>query len=69
MKSKLIHEHHGEKTFALIFDTGDEAMAGLRRIRQGEQARRRPFHRDRRVPRRDAWVTSTGNPRTTRRFR
>ena len=35
MKSKLIHEHHGEKTFALIFDTGDEAMAGLRRIRQG----------------------------------
>ena len=29
MKSKLIHEHHGEKTFALIFDTGDEAMAGL----------------------------------------
>ncbi len=29
MKSKLIHEHYGEKTFALIFDTGDEAMAGL----------------------------------------
>jgi predicted DNA-binding protein with PD1-like motif len=29
MKSKLIHEHEGEKTFALIFDTGDEAMAGL----------------------------------------
>ena len=29
MKSKLIHEHHGEKTYALIFDTGDEAMAGL----------------------------------------
>lgn len=29
MKSKLIHEHYGEKTFALIFDTGDEVMAGL----------------------------------------
>ena len=29
MKSKLIHEHQGEKTFALIFDTGDEAMTGL----------------------------------------
>jgi predicted DNA-binding protein with PD1-like motif len=29
MKSKLIHEHGGEKTFALIFETGDEAMAGL----------------------------------------
>lgn len=29
MKSKLIHEHGGQKTFALIFETGDEAMAGL----------------------------------------
>ena len=29
MKSKMIHESQGEKTFALIFDTGDEAMAGL----------------------------------------
>jgi len=29
MKSKLIHEHHGEKTFALIFDTGDEVMTNL----------------------------------------
>ena len=29
MKSKLLHEHDGEKTFALIFNTGDEAMAGL----------------------------------------
>ncbi len=30
MKSKLIHEHQGEKTFALIFETGDEVMAGLK---------------------------------------
>jgi uncharacterized protein len=29
MKSKLIHDQNGAKTFALIFDTGDEAMAGL----------------------------------------
>lgn len=29
MKSKQIHEHGGEKTFAIIFDTGDEAMEGL----------------------------------------
>jgi predicted DNA-binding protein with PD1-like motif len=29
MKSKLIHEQHGEKTFALIFETGDEVMANL----------------------------------------
>ncbi len=29
MKSKLIHDHQGEKTFALIFETGDEAMSAL----------------------------------------
>ena len=29
MKSKLIHDHQGEKTFALIFAAADEAMAGL----------------------------------------
>lgn len=29
MKSKLIHQQEGERTFALIFSTGDEAMAGL----------------------------------------
>lgn len=29
MRAKQIGESQGEKTFALIFDTGDEAMAGL----------------------------------------
>ena len=29
MKSKLLHEQNGQRTFALVFDTGDEAMAGL----------------------------------------
>ena len=29
MKSKLIHEHQGQRTFALVFDTGDEALSGL----------------------------------------
>jgi predicted DNA-binding protein with PD1-like motif len=29
MRSKQIHENQGQRTFALIFDTGDEAMAGL----------------------------------------
>lgn len=29
MKSKRIHEHGGEKTFVLIFETGDEVTAGL----------------------------------------
>jgi predicted DNA-binding protein with PD1-like motif len=30
MKSKLIHEHGGQRTFAIVFDKGDEAVAGLR---------------------------------------
>lgn len=29
MKSKLIHEQQGQKTFALIFDKGDEVVAGI----------------------------------------
>ncbi len=29
MEAKQIHEEDGQKTFALIFDTGDEVMAGL----------------------------------------
>src|ERR687886_195995 len=29
MKAKQIHEERGQKTFALVFDTGDEVMAGL----------------------------------------
>jgi uncharacterized protein len=29
MKSKLIHEHEGEKTFALIFQTGDEVSSSI----------------------------------------
>jgi predicted DNA-binding protein with PD1-like motif len=29
MKSKLIHDHGGERTFVLIFEAGDEAMSGL----------------------------------------
>lgn len=29
MKAKQIHEERGQKTFALIFDTGDEFISGL----------------------------------------
>ena len=29
MKAKLLDEQHGEKTFALVLDTGDEVVAGL----------------------------------------
>ena len=32
MKSKLIHEDGGQRTFALVFDTGDEPMEGLSRF-------------------------------------
>jgi predicted DNA-binding protein with PD1-like motif len=30
MKSKLLHDDNGEKTYALIFEKDDEVMAGLR---------------------------------------
>jgi predicted DNA-binding protein with PD1-like motif len=30
MQSKLIHSNNGEKTYVLIFETGDDAMEGLR---------------------------------------
>src|SRR5437868_1257155 len=30
MKSKLLHDSEGQKTFALIFDTGDEVMSNLK---------------------------------------
>lgn len=29
MEAKQIHEEGGQKTFALVFDTGEEVMAGL----------------------------------------
>ena len=29
MKAQLVHENEGEKTFVLVFATGDEAVAGL----------------------------------------
>ena len=29
MKAALLHEHEGLRTFALVLDTGDEAMAAL----------------------------------------
>jgi predicted DNA-binding protein with PD1-like motif len=29
MKAKLIHQQQGEKTFAVVFDKGDEFLAGI----------------------------------------
>ena len=37
MHSKLIHETNGQRTYAIIFDTGDEVMAGLKRVAQEQQ--------------------------------
>ena len=30
MRSKLLHESDGQKTYALIFETGDEVMSNLK---------------------------------------
>jgi uncharacterized protein len=32
MRAKLLHESRGERTFALIFDTGEDPMEGLTRF-------------------------------------
>ncbi len=32
MRSRSIHENQGQRTFALVFETGDEAMAGLKQF-------------------------------------
>jgi uncharacterized protein len=29
VKAKLLHEQHGQKTFAVVFDTDDEVVSGL----------------------------------------
>lgn len=37
MKSRLIHEHGGQKTYAVIFDTGDEVVSGLSQFAEKNQ--------------------------------
>ena len=37
MKSKLIHEQEGQRTYALVFEAGDEAVAGLKRFAEQQQ--------------------------------
>ena len=37
MQSKLIAAHDGQRTFALIFDTGDEVMQNLKRFAESER--------------------------------
>jgi predicted DNA-binding protein with PD1-like motif len=36
MKTKLLHQQDGQRTFVLVFDTGDEAMAGLQEFARHE---------------------------------
>jgi predicted DNA-binding protein with PD1-like motif len=42
MKTRLIHED-GEKTFAVVFDTGDEVIAGLRAFAEKNHLRASHF--------------------------
>ena len=37
MKSKLINQQQGQRTYALVFETGDEAVAGLSRFAEENQ--------------------------------
>jgi predicted DNA-binding protein with PD1-like motif len=37
MKAQLIHDQAGEKTFVLVFATGDEAIAGLTAFAKGKK--------------------------------
>ena len=39
MKSKLLNEHGGLRTFAVVFDSGDEAVEGLKRFARENQIR------------------------------
>jgi predicted DNA-binding protein with PD1-like motif len=34
MRTKLLHEHDGLRTFVVVFDRGDEVVGGLRRFAQ-----------------------------------
>ena len=49
MKSKLIHQTGGERTFVLVFETGDEALFGLIGFAKEKQLAA-AIYRDRRVP-------------------
>jgi uncharacterized protein len=37
MKTQLIHEQHGEKTFVIVFAKGEEVVAGLQRFAEEHQ--------------------------------
>jgi uncharacterized protein len=37
MRSQLIHEDHGERTYAIVFDKGDEVASGLLQFARAER--------------------------------
>ena len=37
MKAQMVHQQGGEKTFAVIFDKGDEVIAGLQAFAHAQQ--------------------------------
>ena len=55
MKAKLLNDDR-EKTLLLIYDTGDEVIAGLDGVREGAQAAIGALHRHRGLQRRCARV-------------
>ena len=62
MQSKLIHEHDGQKTFALIFATGDEVASGLAEFARAA-ASGGSFHGHWRTQRRDLGLLRLGKER------
>ncbi len=43
MKSKLLHEANGQRTFALIYEIGDELLAGLKQFAKEHRPRSAHF--------------------------
>ena len=37
MRSRLLHEAHGQRTWVLVFETGDEVMGGIKKFAEENQ--------------------------------
>jgi hypothetical protein len=60
MQSELLHEKDGKRTFALILETGDEAMVVPAAVRRPRATRCRADYRDRRYEQRHARLLPLG---------
>ena len=67
MKAKLLHEQQGEKTFVLIFDTGDEVVSAS--TLPSSSISIAVTSRLAAPSAMLSWATSTGKRRSTRAFR